>query len=124
MTEDRKAPERVVRRPRGKLPALARAWRDVRDSLADLESETREVANNLGNVLRDQGERTAGQKGNDLLGQAVEAFKLALQVYTRDQLPQYWAMTKYWAMTQYNVDAALKIIRERTAGQKSMGDAQ
>jgi hypothetical protein len=38
--------------------------------------------------------RTAGQKGNDLLGQAVEAFKLALQVRTREQLPQDWAMTQ------------------------------
>jgi hypothetical protein len=74
--------------------------------------------NNLGNVLMKLGERTAGQKGNDLLGQAVEAFKQALQVLTRDHLPQYWVTT------QNNLDAVLKIIGERTAGQKSMKDAQ
>jgi tetratricopeptide (TPR) repeat protein len=47
-----------------------------------------------------------------LLAQAVEAFKLALQVYTRDQFPQYWAVT------QNNLGNVLMDQGVRTAGQK------
>jgi len=69
---------------------------------------------NLGLALRDQGigMLTAGQIANDLLGQAVDAFKLALQVYTRDQFSQEWAAT------QYNLGNVLKILGAMTAGQK------
>ena len=35
--------------------------------------------------------RSEGLKGTELLGQAVAAFSSALEVFTRDQLPQDWA---------------------------------
>jgi tetratricopeptide (TPR) repeat protein len=68
--------------------------------------------NNLATVLGDLGTRTAGQKGNDLLNQAVDAFKAALLVFTREQLPQDWAAT------QNNLGNVLKDLGTRTAGQK------
>jgi hypothetical protein len=39
----------------------------------------------------EQGTRTDAQKGTELLGQAVEAYRSALEVRTRHDLPQQWA---------------------------------
>ena len=50
--------------------------------------------NNLGVALRDQAARTEGPKGAELLAQAVSAYRSALEVYTREQLPQDWAVTQ------------------------------
>ena len=44
--------------------------------------------NNLGGVLWDQAARIEGAEGNELLSQAVAAFRNALEVFTREQLPQ------------------------------------
>jgi len=58
--------------------------------------------NNLGGVLWDQAARIEGAEGNELLSQAVAAFRNALEVFTREQLPQGWAAT------QHNLAAALQ----------------
>ena len=50
--------------------------------------------NNLGNTLLEQGNRTNGQKGADLLAKAVSAYRAALEVYTRADHPVDWAMTQ------------------------------
>ena len=50
--------------------------------------------NNLGIALWDQAARTEGAKGAELLAQAVSAYRSALEVRTREQLPQDWAMTQ------------------------------
>jgi hypothetical protein len=43
--------------------------------------------NNLGIALK-QAARSEGAKGAELLAQAVTAYRSALEVYTREQLPQ------------------------------------
>jgi tetratricopeptide (TPR) repeat protein len=67
--------------------------------------------NNLGNALSEQGIRAGGEAGRELLGAAVEAYREALRVYTRDALPQDWAMT------QNNLGSALSEQGIRTGGE-------
>ena len=50
--------------------------------------------NNLGNALKEQAIRSEGALGTELLAQAVAAYRSALEVRTREQLPQNWAMTQ------------------------------
>ena len=50
--------------------------------------------NNLANTLKEQGIRTGGKQGQQLLVEAVTAYGLALQVRTRQQLPQQWGETQ------------------------------
>ena len=66
--------------------------------------------NNLGLALWDQAARTEGAKGAELLAQAVTAYRSALEVCTREQLPQDWAMT------QNNLGIALQEQGGRTEG--------
>ncbi|MEP1013331.1 MAG: tetratricopeptide repeat protein, partial [Paracoccaceae bacterium] len=58
--------------------------------------------NNLGAALGDQGNRTDGSKGADLLEQAVTAYRAALEVRTRTDHPVSWAST------QENIATVLK----------------
>ena len=67
--------------------------------------------NNLGVALNEQGIRTSGEAGAALLSQSVAAYRQALLVYTRDQLPQQWAMT------QNNLGGALQEQGIRTGGE-------
>jgi tetratricopeptide (TPR) repeat protein len=69
--------------------------------------------NNLGIALRDLAGRTEGPRAAELLSGAVAAYRQALEVYTRGQLPQDWAMT------QYNLGNALGDLAERTEGPRS-----
>lgn len=62
---------------------------------------------NLGNALKDQGTRTAGQSGNQFLAQAVDAYRQALPVST---LPQNTGML------HHNLGLALKEQGIRTDG--------
>ena len=50
--------------------------------------------NNLGTALEDQGRRRDGEEGVRLLTEAVDAYRSALQVYTREEFPQAWSMTE------------------------------
>jgi len=62
-----------------------------------LEVRTREqlpqdwamTQDNLGNALRHQADRTEGQKGAELLAQAVAAYQSALEVYSAEAFPFY-----------------------------------
>jgi hypothetical protein len=47
---------------------------------------------NLGTALAEQGARSGGAQGRELLAQAAVASRSALEVYSREQLPQQWAM--------------------------------
>ena len=67
--------------------------------------------NNLGAALQEQGIRTAGEAGARLLSGAAAAYRAALEVYTRESLPQDWAMT------QNNLGNALANQGIRTAGE-------
>jgi tetratricopeptide (TPR) repeat protein len=49
--------------------------------------------NNLGNALQEQGKRTSGDQGSQLLAQSVDAYQQALLVFTSNDLPQWWALT-------------------------------
>ncbi|WP_051415143.1 tetratricopeptide repeat protein [Marichromatium purpuratum] len=76
--------------------------------------------NNLGNALQEQGTRTGGEAGQRLLAEAVAAYRAALEVYTRAQLPQQWATT------QNNLGTALQEQGTRTggeAGQRLLAEA-
>ena len=50
--------------------------------------------NNLGIVLAVLGERASGEQGAQYLEQSVAAYRAALEVRTREQLPQDWATTQ------------------------------
>ncbi|MFN3148040.1 MAG: hypothetical protein ACE368_23785 [Paracoccaceae bacterium] len=66
--------------------------------------------NNLGTALQEQGSRTEGAAGAELLAQAVAAYRAALEVRTRQDHPVQWAMT------QNNLGAALRNQGSRTEG--------
>jgi hypothetical protein len=66
--------------------------------------------NNLGTALTRMGERLAGAEGARRLEEAVAAYRAALTVYTREALPQDWAMT------QNNLGTALTRMGEREGG--------
>jgi len=68
--------------------------------------------NNLGIVLKDLGERVSGEQGAQYLEQAVAAYRAALEVRTREQLPQDWAMT------QNNLGTVLSVLGERARGEQ------
>lgn len=69
--------------------------------------------NNLAVALWDQAARIEGTKGEELLAEAVGAYRNALEVYTRGQLPQNWAAT------QNNLGLALRAQAKRTEGKRS-----
>ena len=60
----------------------------------------------------DQGIRTGGERGTQLLAEAVAAYRQALEVRTRETLPQQWAMT------QNNLGATLGDQGIRTGGER------
>ena len=47
-----------------------------------------------GLVLGEQGKHTGGEAGTRLLAEAVQAYREALTVQTKEQLPQDWAATQ------------------------------
>ena len=73
-----------------------------------------------GECAAEQGIRTAGEAGTKLLSEAAAAYRAALDVYTRESLPQQWAMT------QNNLGAALQERGIRTtseAGARLLSEA-
>jgi tetratricopeptide (TPR) repeat protein len=50
--------------------------------------------NSLGNSLQEAGIRTKGADIQKFLSESVTAYRAALTVHTKDQLPQDWAMTQ------------------------------
>jgi hypothetical protein len=69
--------------------------------------------NNLGNALIDQAKLSQGAEAARLLVVAVTIFRAALEVRTRGQFPQDWAMT------QSNLGTALRCL----ASQNQAGEA-
>ena len=67
--------------------------------------------NSLGNSLQEAGIRTKGADIEKFLSEAVAAYRDALTVYTKEQLPQDWAMT------QNNLGAVLQEQGTRTGGE-------
>ena len=68
---------------------------------------------NLGNVLSDLGERASGEQSAQYLEQSVAAYRAALEVYTREQLPQDWAVT------QNNLGSVLSVLANGRAENKA-----
>jgi tetratricopeptide (TPR) repeat protein len=103
----------------GRAGALSTAigrWRALAAS-ADARGDEREAArmlNNLGNALHTQGERTSGPDSLRLLDAAIIAYREALIVWTRANLPDDWAMT------QNNLGNALSTQGERTTGPEAV----
>jgi hypothetical protein len=52
-----------------------------------LPQDWAETQNNLGGALKEQGIRTAGAKGTELLIQAVAAYRSCLEIYTAEAFP-------------------------------------
>ena len=99
----------------GRTPALvasAQRWRALKTvEIARGDAvRTANVQNNLGNVLQILSERTGGEAGFALLGQAVAAYRAALTVYTKAAMPTEWAMT------QNNLGIVFTRQGERTGG--------
>lgn len=63
-------------------------------------------------ALREQGTRTGSEAGRRLLAEAVAAYRSALEVRTRELLPQDWAMT------QNNLGNAIQEQGTRTGGEE------
>jgi tetratricopeptide (TPR) repeat protein len=96
-----------------------RALADALHARGDRQGAAR-LRNNLGIALQIQGERTGGAEGLHLLDEAVAAYREALAVYTRADMPADWAMT------QNNLGNALSIQGRRTGGAEGLrllGDA-
>ena len=70
-------------------------------------------AMNLGGALLREGERAGGEKSVALLDSAVQAYRSALEVRTKADLPQDWATT------QNNLGLALLDEGERASGEQS-----
>src|SRR5438046_10712093 len=69
--------------------------------------------NNLGNVLQELGTRSSGEQSIEYLTQSIAAFRSALEVRTREQLPQDWAAAKN------NLGNVLKELGIRSSGEQS-----
>ncbi len=61
-----------------------------------------------GLCAQELGKRRGGEEGRKLLEQAVAAYRSALEVYTKADLPQDWAQT------QNNLDIALEELAKRS----------
>ena len=96
-------------------PGLALSALMTRDALADLPQATEpalwaRLHNSLAVALQNQGSRTEGAAGAALLGQAVAAYRAALEVRTRADHPVRWATT------MQNLAIALRNQGSRTEG--------
>jgi hypothetical protein len=60
---------------------------------ADLPQDWARTQNNLGNALKDEGERASGDKAAALLDQAVQAYAARLRSTPEADFPGYWALT-------------------------------
>ena len=60
----------------------------------DLPEEWAETKGLIGNAKSKLGDSVEGRESQQLLGEAVSAYRAALEVRTREQLPQQWAMTQ------------------------------
>jgi len=98
-------------------PGLQRAEEIVQDLLEDSLKQADPTLwaagqNAYAVMLQNQGIRTDGAKGADLLADAVTAYRAALEVRTRDDHPLQWATT------QNNLAAALQDQGTRTDAAK------
>ncbi|MGB8191155.1 MAG: hypothetical protein WCF67_04505 [Chitinophagaceae bacterium] len=88
---------------------LAEAVATLRSALEICSKEnlprywTGPIQANLGNALGEQGERANNEEGVTLLTQAVAAYRAALEVVRKEDLPQHWAMI------QNNLAGALRL---------------
>jgi hypothetical protein len=79
----------------------------------DLPQDWAMTQNNLGAALQAQGVRVGGEAGTRLLGEAVAAYRQALEVRTRAHLPAKWQLTvgnlaeAYGLLQQWPAAAAL-----------------
>ena len=70
--------------------------------------------NNLGNALQELGTHSAAEQSAQYLAQSVAVYRSALEVRTREQLPQDWAGT------QYNLANALQELARHSSGEESV----
>lgn len=100
----------------GALDVAIRRWRELHAHAAangDVLLEA-SLANNLGNALSRQGNRTGGEAGLVLLAEAVSAYRAASLVYTETAMPTEWAMT------QNNLGNALQTQGGRAGGEAGL----
>ena len=102
--------------PFGQTPVLIASeqrWRAL-ETAATARGDAERAASaqsNLGAMLAAQGELTDGEAGLALLGEAVDAYRSALTIYTKAAMPADWAMV------QNNLGNALAARGERMGGE-------
>ncbi len=69
--------------------------------------------NNLANALKDQAKGSEGVTRARLLGEAFAACRLALEVYTREALPQGWAGTQNYLALALTAQATEAVGEQR-----------
>jgi tetratricopeptide (TPR) repeat protein len=109
----------------GKISPASESLTLLAQAAADFDSQAHEYAAmgerqaaaaaqfGLGNALMDEGERASGDKAAALLDRAVQAFRSALEVRTKADLP------KDWANTQNNLGIVLEDEGERASGDQA-----
>ncbi|MEM6760838.1 MAG: helix-turn-helix domain-containing protein [Pseudomonadota bacterium] len=105
---------------RAKLETAAATLRRLLPHLNPTSEHWATTQNNLGNALHQQSIRAKGADSQRLMGEAVEAYRAALEVRTRDQMPVQWATT------QNNLGVTLQGQGERMDGpeaQRLLGEA-
>ena len=103
----------------GQTPALIASeprWRALETAAAARGNAKRAASAqmSLGVMLATQGERTDGESSLALLGQAVDAFRAALTVYTKEAMPADWATA------QNNLGNALSVRGQRMGGEAGL----
>ena len=88
------------------------AWLSQSRALKKNEHKREALVSAVAAALWDLGTRGGGEEGRKLLGDAVTAYRSALEVFTKADLPQGWAMT------QNNLGGALGNQAARTEGSK------
>jgi tetratricopeptide (TPR) repeat protein len=100
----------------GAISAAINRWRTLGASaeLRGNEAEAARIWNELGHALNIQGQRTSGLEGLRQLEEAVAAYRRALTVHSRVEMPVQWATT------QNNLGNALQTHGERAGGEEGL----
>lgn len=100
----------------GGLAGAAKLWRDNLSIVARDKHPMHWAVtqNNLGTAFSEQGERTDGPEGAQLLRKAIDAYRSAQEVYNRSAFPENWANA------QNNLAVALAAMGKRTDGSEGV----
>ncbi|WP_293991213.1 DUF4062 domain-containing protein [Sphingomonas sp.] len=96
------------------IDAAIEQWKNLVDAALPDQHKAAGLQNNLAIALTIQGQGTGGSAGVRLLADAVQAYRSALTVFTKQTVPEGWASI------QNNLGNALKTQGERTNGEAGL----